>query len=93
MLIVLLLVPTTAAIVWGYGEHQPTPKPTDRPLGFERGAVGQIGFEQTFLLQVLKCIRRLGQQPGSPAQQLLSKIFDLKGIHEFFIVGRMITWR
>ena len=65
----------------------------DGPFGFERGAVGQIGFEQTFFLQVLKCIRRLGQQLGSPAQQLLSKIFDLKGIHEFFIVGRMTTWR
>jgi hypothetical protein len=27
--------PRRAAIVWGYGEHQPTPKPTAKPLGFD----------------------------------------------------------
>ena len=51
----------------------------DRALGLERGSVGQVGFEATFFLQVLKCVRRLGQQLRSPAQQLLPKVLDLQG--------------
>src|SRR5260370_21558938 len=65
----------------------------DRMLCFERSAVREIRFEQTLFLQVLQRIRRLGQQLGSPAQQLLSKIFDLKRVHEFFSIGGMVTWR
>jgi hypothetical protein len=65
----------------------------DRTLGLKGRTVGQVSFEQTFFLQVLKCIRGLGQQLGSPTQQLLPKVLDLKGIHEFFIIGWPITWR
>src|SRR5438105_13035627 len=65
----------------------------DRALCLERSAVREIGFEQTLFLQVLQRIRRLGHQLGSPAQQLLAKIFDLERVHEFFGIGRMVTWR
>ena len=65
----------------------------DCALCFERSAVREIGFQQTFFLQVLQRIRRLGQQLGSPAQQFLPKIFDLKRVHEFFSIGGMVTWR
>jgi hypothetical protein len=64
-----------------------------RTLGFKGRTVGQVGFQQTFFLQVLKCIRRLGHHLGSPAQQLLPKVLDLKGIHKFFIIRWPITWR
>src|ERR1700719_4202982 len=65
----------------------------DGALCFERSAVREIGFEQTLFLQMLQRIRRLGQQLGSPAQQLLPKIFDLKRVHEFFSIGGVVTWR
>jgi hypothetical protein len=31
-----------AVIVWGYGEHKPTPKPTDPPMGFDMTMKGRL---------------------------------------------------
>ena len=65
----------------------------DRPLGFERGAVGQIRLQQAFFLQMAQRTGQIGKQLGAPAQQLLPEIFDLQRVHELFLIVRTIVWR
>src|SRR4051812_10739061 len=63
----------------------------DRPVGFRRGAVGEIRLADRPALQLSHRALRFAEDLVLPSEQLLPEIGALRRVHELFIRARPIS--
>ena len=60
------------------------------PVGFRRGAVGQVGMILSFTLEMRQRLPRFAENIFLPVQELLLEVLELTLVHEFLVLGRTV---